>query len=268
MIFRIDDRVLYRVDDNTLTSTSDPEQKIALTLTSSRLLLLLLSHQGEVMPRETIYRHVWEDYGLEASGNTLTQYVSVLRRALHTLGVGSEAIITVPRIGFMVSAELDVTCLPDEPGILLSEAHEMTGVSDATPEGPAHRQSNRYWYSGVLICLMVLAILILLYLNVLQMKVDTYTTSFVPVGTFRDCRVYTLPMYEHDRTRPSMQVTEAIIRASGLLCAPGGDLYVHIDGNVAHKEKGKIWVSACTSNPEGVVLRCRNYISNDWRMRE
>lgn len=270
MEFLIDDRVIYRVEDNTLTSKSDPEQKIALTLTSSRLLLLLLRHPGEVMPRETIFRHVWEDYGLDASGNTLTQYVSLLRRALLTLGIEGGVIVTVPRIGFMVSADLAVVCLPDEPGILLSESLAMAEAvtPDAAPEVPLRARGRGRRYPGVAVCVMAFAILVLLYLNALQMKVDTYATAFMPVGEFQDCRVYTLPMYDHDRNRPSGQVMQAIILASGLTCSPGGALYLHIDGNVANGGKGKIWVSACTRPPEEEGLRCRDYISNDWRMPE
>lgn len=90
MEYLIDERGVYRVEENTLFSTLAPEQKVALTLTASRLLQTLLCHQGEVLPRATIFKTVWEDYGLEASNNTLTQYVSILRRTLLSKGILSK----------------------------------------------------------------------------------------------------------------------------------------------------------------------------------
>lgn len=271
MEFLIDDRVIYRVEDNTLVCKNDPEQKITLTLTASRLLLLLLTHHGDVLPRDILFKRVWEDYGLDGSGNTLTQYISVLRRALHTLGVGGEAIVTVPRIGFMTSTDVTVRCLPDEHGILLSEAQEMAVVTapagaDAAPELPESVRRRGHRHPGLPVFVMVPAILILLCFNVLQHKQSTYALSFVPVGNYQGCRVFTLQMYNHDRNRPSGPVMQAIIRASGLSCPPGGALYVHIDGNVASGDRGKIWVSTCARPQGNTGLQCRDYISNDWRM--
>jgi hypothetical protein len=113
---------------------------------------------------------------------------------------------------------------------------------------------------------MLSAILILLYLNAVQLKQDTYALSFIPAGELRGCRIYTLHMYDHDRNRPSVPVMQAIIRSSGLTCPPGGALYLHIDGNVANGGRGKIWVSTCARRHEDTALQCRDYMSNDWRM--
>lgn len=270
MEFLIDNRVIYRVEDNTLVSNKAPEQKITLTLTASRLLLLLLNRHGDVLPREVIFKHVWEDYGLDGSGNTLTQYISVLRRALHTLGVSGDAILTVPRIGFMVSADLVVICLPSSPQELHTDANVTPPVvPEVENEASAGPYFRRNWYLVVILaCIIVSTILILLYVNDMQLERDTYTLSFVPVGEYQGCRVFTLPMYDHDRNRPSPSITTAVIRSSGFNCIPGRTLYVHIDGNVANGERGKIWVSFCEPQKDSGKLQCRDYISNDWIIQQ
>lgn len=271
MEYMIDDRVIYRVEDNTLVNRDEPEQKITLTLTASRILLLLLRHQGEVLTRETLYKHVWEDYGLDASGNTLTQYISVLRRSLHTLEVNRDAILTVPRIGFMLHDDLSVVCLPGNPDAVLPETLEgdthLHSPAEQVPEPdrtPAVRGHRHPW---LLIGLTGPAVLILLYLNALLLKDDTYPLALVPVGEYQGCQVFTLPMYDHDRNQPSSPVMQAVIRTSGFSCLPSDRLYLHIDGNVAHGDKGKIWVAACELRTEDNTMQCRDYFSNDWRMR-
>ncbi|WHZ41075.1 helix-turn-helix domain-containing protein [Rahnella bonaserana] len=51
-----------------------------------RILLLLIEQQGVVVQRETFFKKVWDDYGLNASNNNLNHCISKLRKVVSTLG--------------------------------------------------------------------------------------------------------------------------------------------------------------------------------------
>ncbi|WP_162791107.1 winged helix-turn-helix domain-containing protein [Enterobacter asburiae] len=272
MEYLIDERIIYRMDDDALIPVGNAEQRIDLTLTGSRLLQLLIIHQGVVLPRETLYKHIWEDHGLVASSSSLTQYISVLRRIFRTLEVNGDVIVTVPRIGFMLSAELSITRISSQTQTdnQPSETDPETSDMQATPVNtPAVIPTARTGYSGLLTGLMVLSLLVLIYVNIILEKQATYALRFVPYGQYLGCQVFTLPMYEHDNHKASPRVTDAVIRSSRFTCSPGRKLYVHIDGNVANGGKGKVWVAFCEARKaNGASQQCRDYISNDWRMPE
>lgn len=105
MNYIISDEVEYDEDNRTLKCSGSGDI-IQLTVTSSRLLSLLLHHQGDIVTREHILEAVWDAYDKTTSNNNLNQYVSILRRNLHLMGLDAEVITTVPRIGFMISNDL------------------------------------------------------------------------------------------------------------------------------------------------------------------
>lgn len=76
---------------------------IELSQTSARLLAALLTHSGDVLARDEIFQSIFDKFGARASNSNLNQYISILRKNLHDLGIEQEIIITVPRVGFKIS---------------------------------------------------------------------------------------------------------------------------------------------------------------------
>nr|WP_170843998.1 winged helix-turn-helix domain-containing protein [Pluralibacter gergoviae] len=160
MVYCINRTVIYNPDDGSLTLTDESHQEsageISLTPTANRLLQLLIAHQGSVLAREELLEHVWDNYGLKSSNNSLNQYISMLRRNFTDLGVEEMAIVTVPRVGFMFSPELEVTAgpvqlprpLPQQPA-----AHDA-GVEVAP--APAARRSPPARKNRILLLLLAL----------------------------------------------------------------------------------------------------------------
>ncbi|BFO09157.1 hypothetical protein GGER_16670 [Serratia rubidaea] len=103
MKYRINGQILFDTDSGSLGLEDFPEESLAISNPSKRLLLLLIAHHGEQVSRELIFRKVWDDYGMVSSNNNLNQCVSKLRRVLKTLGIDDEVIITVPKVGFMLA---------------------------------------------------------------------------------------------------------------------------------------------------------------------
>lgn len=84
------------------------EETINIPVTAVIILACILKHRGETLQREVLFEDVWEKYGQIPSNNTLTQYISLIRKSFQRLGLTDELIVTVPKVGFYISSEIDV----------------------------------------------------------------------------------------------------------------------------------------------------------------
>ena len=127
MKYRFNDRVLFDVDSGTLGPSDLSDEPIPLPNPSKRLLLLLITHYGEPISREVIFKKVWDDYGMISSNNNLNQCVSKLRRMIKVMGIEDEIIVTVPKLGFMLRREilLEVCQEGEEEFVPLIPADEL-----------------------------------------------------------------------------------------------------------------------------------------------
>ena len=89
---------------------------VGLSNPATRLLNELIKNNKIELTRETLIKHVWEDYGFSPSSATLSNHISELRKAFEALGISKNILITVPRIGFKMEAEIhpEITT-PKEP---------------------------------------------------------------------------------------------------------------------------------------------------------
>ena len=76
------------------------ERRVDLTRTEFLLLELLMRHPRQVLPRSTIFEHVW-GYDFGASSNSLEVYVSYLRRKLEA-GGEPRLVQTVRGVGYVL----------------------------------------------------------------------------------------------------------------------------------------------------------------------
>lgn len=109
MICIIDDVLYYRSTDGFIKHVGeDDERGTLLTPILNRILLLLIEKQGEVITKNDFIESVWEKHGLEGSTNTLTQYISHLRKILGEYFDVSEYIVTIPRTGYSLTTDLKI----------------------------------------------------------------------------------------------------------------------------------------------------------------
>ncbi|TQI79729.1 DNA-binding winged helix-turn-helix (wHTH) protein [Serratia fonticola] len=117
MKYRFNDRIIFDADTGMLSLSDLFDEPVAISNPSKRLLQLLITHQGEAVNREVIFKKVWDDYGMISSNNNLNQCVSKLRRVIKALGIDDEVIVTVPKVGFMLRNEILVEpCQAEEKG--------------------------------------------------------------------------------------------------------------------------------------------------------
>ena len=111
MKYLLADAIVYDNEDGSLTLQSADAESQTLTCTAQTILNLLIAHHGMVVERVVFLQQVWDDRGLRGSSNSLNQYISILRKMLAGMVPDHLFIVTVPKVGFMLSADISVVPL-------------------------------------------------------------------------------------------------------------------------------------------------------------
>lgn len=98
--------LVFDVNTRTLTLKNDKHLSIELSKPATRLLCELINNNNTTLIREDIIRTVWIDYGFTPSSASLSNHISELRKAFESLGINKKIIITVPRTGFKMEADI------------------------------------------------------------------------------------------------------------------------------------------------------------------
>ncbi|ENF6040670.1 winged helix-turn-helix domain-containing protein [Citrobacter amalonaticus] len=102
MEYLLDNLVRYSEEQRLLTNKDD---EIKLSVTSARLLTLMIENNHAKIARNDILYLVWEKHDLVASEHNLNRNISILRKALQDLGL-KNVIETVPKQGFIFHCEV------------------------------------------------------------------------------------------------------------------------------------------------------------------
>lgn len=129
MFYCINNNVIFDTLKHTLTSSKFyPEKDTKLNQPTSRCLSLLIERKGCVITQEDFMNEVWRKHGMEVTVNTLYQNISILRKTLKRVGIDENIIITVPKKGITLSAQVeklsDKTFLPSSPPLPLTQQEE------------------------------------------------------------------------------------------------------------------------------------------------
>lgn len=89
-----------------LALKNDTLLSIELTKPAGRLLCELIENNRNTLSKDVIIQNVWVNYGFAASKANLSNHISELRKAFVNLGLDSDVIITVPKVGFRMEAEI------------------------------------------------------------------------------------------------------------------------------------------------------------------
>ncbi|MGL6011119.1 MAG: winged helix-turn-helix domain-containing protein [Shewanella oncorhynchi] len=111
MDYLFDSVLIYHSDEGVIiTLGAGDEDSIMLTPVLNRILVLLVQNQGQLVTRDEFLEKVWDNYGRTTSSNTLTQYISILRK-IFTDHLGKDCVITVPKQGYMLSTDVIIELL-------------------------------------------------------------------------------------------------------------------------------------------------------------
>ncbi|MHB7374621.1 winged helix-turn-helix domain-containing protein, partial [Klebsiella pneumoniae] len=123
-------------DSRLLKLRNKDQLTIELSKPATRLLIELIKNNKNEMPRETLIKHVWEDYGFSPSSATLSNHISELRKAFEALGINKDILITVPRVGFKMEAEIH----PETKNKELDTSTDGFGRNDITEDSVVQKK--------------------------------------------------------------------------------------------------------------------------------
>ncbi|MDN6110815.1 MAG: winged helix-turn-helix domain-containing protein, partial [Enterobacterales bacterium] len=148
--YKINDLILFTPGTSALSFVKQPDiEPILISNITKRLLLLLITHQGEVVSRNLLFQKVWDNYGLISSDSNLNQCVSKLRRLIKSMGLDEEFITTAPKMGFMLRSEIQIEaekCEQDENNS--QQEPSITERTHSPPVQPIETFSEQKKISG------------------------------------------------------------------------------------------------------------------------
>jgi DNA-binding winged-HTH domains len=213
-------------------------------LVTTEILTLVLSMRGEVVTRDTIFTHIIEPHGSASTNNNLNQYIMNLRKQLLFLGLETSIIETVPRIGFMMPAGIEVvTVQPEEkPKPAPAPVRQTLNVE------------TKVWATKIWLALMIGTTLSALayawYSDEKDADWGSFPTPYAqPLNNDPNCRVYLIPsgMTVFTGTVPDYRAT--IDEAGKMKCEPGVKTRYYLSHSSVDEARYRSFVLRCTDNP-------------------
>lgn len=177
---------------NMLRSVRSGGPEIILNAPVGRCLGLLLESPGKTVLRQYFYDEVWLKHGLYVTDNTFYQNISILRKALKTVGINDDVIKTVPRKGLCFTGAVAAVASRPAQAYLTSKNEET------------ENKNNSSWY---VLCIMyfinklknrslivalssliILTSIVLIFSSVLR-QMHVALTNYQPMMV-RSCMVY------------------------------------------------------------------------------
>ena len=236
MKYLINNEVTFRTDDGVLANLSSSDNSLTLSITANRIFTYLLEQDGQVVSREEMFTNVWDKNGLQASNNSLSQYISLIRKGLQELGCEHEIIQTVPRVGFFIAEGL-VATIEEPPSVT---------VTSLAPSKAAPSLSKRV--KMTLLAAGGISLLMLLYpVNSLfnSSKNNLPDVQLFKLGNIDLCPVYTV--FESSPEIATAKLEKAQKMADlHLKCLAGALFIFQPDDLYVYGEKGRVFLSRCT----------------------
>ncbi|EML2063936.1 winged helix-turn-helix domain-containing protein [Enterobacter asburiae] len=263
MVFVIDNRVFYRAEDGAIWPSGDEGSTVILPLTMNRLLACLLEKHGQVLTRNELLDSVWDAHGLRSSSHTLNKYISELRKNFVQFGIVEECITTVPRIGFMFNSDVEVRVMTQP--IIENESRFEDYKNEA--QKVKKRTSRRIKYrilpiALVLTGVLISAILVTLGLrgpssNIAQEK-DLKTYFLFNYGT---CPVYTVQRNSTSLSEQKKELFIELAKENTIDCLDGTSFLYQVSESYLYGNKGRVFISRCTSRNDKYISCFNNYWS-------
>lgn len=240
MKFIINNAIVFHVAERTIT---DGKKTIRLSNPGTRLLLVLLENQSQQVSRETLLKRIWDDYGMTASGNSLTNNISILRRNFSELGV--EGIIeTIPKQGVVIR--------PDE--LIFNEVAEDYVQTQQAIRQPLTTGSKKWRHALIISSSM----LITLCMVIILMKLFKSQDEWKFYKAIQKCQVY------YPEGIPASRVNKFFNNPNHVKLLNGCsiDKKIYYD-DVRMNSKGGIsdvFLLICSLKKNGHLNACRNFV--------
>ncbi|HEI8821975.1 TPA: winged helix-turn-helix domain-containing protein [Serratia marcescens] len=261
MIYIINLTIIFDPDSRLLMLRNNDQLTIVLSKPATRLLIELIKNNKNELARETLIKHVWEDYGFSPSSATLSNHISELRKAFEALGGSKEILITVPRVGFKMDTEIhpetklpkeDASVETTEPTVTASEPVRQENVAPDFTDSD-HKITLRPTLKPILhLTLAVLAIVAAITLITLNRDKEPML-----VGVQDKCNFYTLDdnqLSDEQSARARKMLSDAKIGCT----QENRDIY-YMEARPANDKLKVYFMAVCTKNTDMNYKSCHNY---------
>uniref|UniRef100_UPI002B05E571 winged helix-turn-helix domain-containing protein n=3 Tax=Enterobacterales TaxID=91347 RepID=UPI002B05E571 len=82
MEYKINKVINFRDDDGKIWSSLNPDKSVRLSIIPAKILSYLLENSKTIVKRNDLLDDIWNKNGLQASNNSLSQNISMLRKIL------------------------------------------------------------------------------------------------------------------------------------------------------------------------------------------
>ncbi|WP_158467568.1 winged helix-turn-helix domain-containing protein [Providencia burhodogranariea] len=198
---------------------------MVLSAPASRLLLTLVVNSNTPLKREYLLSTVWEDYGFTASGSNLNNYISELRKSLAYLVPEFSGIVTIPKIGFQFTANIE-TSLPknsqQEKSSSLLEAPSLITHQKDLLNNEDKTRNNKFeikrikTYQIIFIITLPIIILLTYYISIPNYAPKIESSKFI--YTQDNCDIYTLDEFNSMSNNEIVQVIKKRLATHNISC--------------------------------------------------
>lgn len=240
--FRNTDGALWKEDEN------DPSS-ITLTATTSRLLTFLLERHGEVASRDDILDSVWTAHGLRSSNNSLNKYIADLRKVFSNLEVDEDVIITVPKIGFMFSRDIEVE---KDMHVVDDDKFAQEYHADVVEHVISKGRKRNVLFPLIILFVGIMPILaskISIGFNLSGLGSLPQSRSYI-LGNIDGCDIYTLQQSSVDMTSIKMHLAKKLMAETKIQCLKNTRIFFQPSDPVVYGYPGRIFLSRCTYNKD------------------
>lgn len=190
--------VHFDQNNNALVVLNENNRVVKLNQPVSRCLGILIEQYPAVVKQADLFHYIWGNEASQIPANALYQNISLLRRSLANASPTlTDVVITVPRAGFRLSAEVQITtdtASNEEVGATNISSGHVQGLAEEPSSTTVNKPKSAPGIALYIICAMVASfVLIWTYLHTSQENsrnlFDTYTLATERNG----CKIYAYP---------------------------------------------------------------------------
>lgn len=232
----------------------DSNDSVILPVAAQRLILLLIESNGEVLTRDELLVKIWDNYGLTGSGNSLNQYISLIRRNMSAFGCDA-FVETLPKVGIRLHGDVHIEkeeCAPAIPGV--QQQPELQPVFLTAGEG---RSRWRPFLPATVAFLASVSVASLL----------TNDGGYDPHPIFHalpgGCRLVTFFEPAEAGFRRTADEVSALLKLSGRECGQGDTIYFDNIAAQSDALHARAMMAVCEGDVHGGDIDCHNFYYAD-----